>query len=112
MEVGGDTVEIKQTQCSAVDIRTKEDLTGMSQKFLATLSKGSRWVCFRGSIKFLVEILLMAANHLTLLCRLDVYIYDYLIKRNLQASAKAFLNEGKVSSDPVGMFSSSFCYTY
>lgn len=35
-------------------------------------------------------------------CRLDVYIYDYLVKRNLQASAKAFLNEGKVSSDPVG----------
>lgn len=40
-------------------------------------------------------------------CRLDVYIYDYLIKRNLQASAKAFLNEGKVSSDPVGMYSLS-----
>ncbi len=37
--------------------------------------------------------------------RLDVYIYDYLVKRNLQASAKAFLNEGKVSSDPVGMLS-------
>jgi hypothetical protein len=34
--------------------------------------------------------------------RLDVYIYDYLMKRNLHASAKAFLNEGKVSSDPVG----------
>lgn len=36
-----------------------------------------------------------------------MYIYDYLIKRNLQASAKAFLNEGKVSSDPVGMYSLS-----
>jgi hypothetical protein len=35
--------------------------------------------------------------------RLDVYIYDYLVKRNLQASAKAFLNEGKVSSDPVAI---------
>ncbi|KAF8393300.1 hypothetical protein HHK36_021541 [Tetracentron sinense] len=34
--------------------------------------------------------------------RLDVYIYDYLVKRNLQASAKAFQAEGKVSSDPVG----------
>jgi hypothetical protein len=34
---------------------------------------------------------------------LDVYIYDYLVKRNLQASAKAFLNEGKVSSDPVAI---------
>jgi hypothetical protein len=46
----------------------------------------------------------MTAEVLGVLCRLDVYIYDYLIKRNLQASAKAFLNEGKVSSDPVGMF--------
>ncbi|KAF3791857.1 Transcriptional corepressor LEUNIG-like protein [Nymphaea thermarum] len=34
---------------------------------------------------------------------LDVYIYDYLVKRNLQASAKAFLAEGKVSSDPVAI---------
>jgi hypothetical protein len=34
--------------------------------------------------------------------RLDVYIYDYLVKRNLQASAQAFQAEGKVSSDPVG----------
>lgn len=34
---------------------------------------------------------------------LDVYIYDYLVKRNLQASAKAFQAEGKVSSDPVAI---------
>ncbi|CAM6079795.1 unnamed protein product [Sphagnum tenellum] len=34
---------------------------------------------------------------------LDVYIHDYLVKRNLQASAKAFSNEGKVSSDPVAI---------
>ncbi len=40
-------------------------------------------------------------------CRLDVYIYDYLVKRNLQAIAKAFLNECKVSSDPVGMLHAS-----
>ncbi|KAG0458085.1 hypothetical protein HPP92_023242 [Vanilla planifolia] len=32
---------------------------------------------------------------------LDVYIYDYFVKRNLQATAKAFQVEGKVSSDPV-----------
>ncbi|KAK1312854.1 Transcriptional corepressor LEUNIG [Acorus calamus] len=32
---------------------------------------------------------------------LDVYIYDYMVKRNLTASAKAFQAEGKVSSDPV-----------
>jgi hypothetical protein len=31
-----------------------------------------------------------------------VYIYDYFVKRNLQATAKAFQAEGKVSSDPVG----------
>lgn len=36
-------------------------------------------------------------------CRLDVYIYDYLVKRNLHNSAKAFMNEGKVATDPVGM---------
>jgi hypothetical protein len=42
-------------------------------------------------------------------CRLDVYIYDYLVKRNLQASAKAFLTECKVSSDPVGMLHTSSC---
>ncbi|RRT67895.1 hypothetical protein B296_00024042, partial [Ensete ventricosum] len=35
-------------------------------------------------------------------CRLDVYIYDYLLKRNLQTTAKAFMAEGKVSADPVG----------
>ncbi|RWW01804.1 hypothetical protein GW17_00035138 [Ensete ventricosum] len=34
--------------------------------------------------------------------RLDVYIYDYLMKRDLQAAAKAFQAEAKVSSDPVG----------
>lgn len=34
--------------------------------------------------------------------RLDVYIHDYLLKRKLHASAKAFMNEGKVATDPVG----------
>uniref|UniRef100_A0A0A9ALM0 Transcriptional corepressor LEUNIG n=1 Tax=Arundo donax TaxID=35708 RepID=A0A0A9ALM0_ARUDO len=34
---------------------------------------------------------------------LDVYIYDYFLKRNLQATAKAFQAEGKVSSDPVAI---------
>ncbi|KAJ0106252.1 hypothetical protein Patl1_18747 [Pistacia atlantica] len=34
---------------------------------------------------------------------LDVYIYDYLMKRKLHASAKAFLAEGKVSTDPVAI---------
>jgi hypothetical protein len=31
-----------------------------------------------------------------------VYIYDYLLKRNLQTTAKAFMAEGKVAADPVG----------
>ncbi|XP_068664671.1 transcriptional corepressor LEUNIG_HOMOLOG-like isoform X4 [Aristolochia californica] len=34
---------------------------------------------------------------------LDVYIYDYLLKRNLHASAKAFMTEGKVAPDPVAI---------
>eukprot|EP00252_Welwitschia_mirabilis_P003196 TRINITY_DN1328_c0_g1_i2.p1 TRINITY_DN1328_c0_g1~~TRINITY_DN1328_c0_g1_i2.p1 ORF type:complete len:882 (+),score=232.53 TRINITY_DN1328_c0_g1_i2:548-3193(+) len=34
---------------------------------------------------------------------LDVYIHDYLVKRNLHASAKAFQTEGKVSPDPVAI---------
>ncbi|KAK7860048.1 transcriptional corepressor leunig-like protein [Quercus suber] len=31
---------------------------------------------------------------------LDVYIHDYLLKRKLNASAKAFMTEGKVATDP------------
>ncbi|XP_062213886.1 transcriptional corepressor LEUNIG_HOMOLOG-like isoform X2 [Phragmites australis] len=34
---------------------------------------------------------------------LDVYIYDYLVKRNLHATAKAFISEGKVATDPVAI---------
>lgn len=35
-------------------------------------------------------------------CRLDVYINDYLEKRNLTETAKVFRLEANVSSDPVG----------
>ncbi|KAF8014809.1 hypothetical protein BT93_H0564 [Corymbia citriodora subsp. variegata] len=35
---------------------------------------------------------------------LDVYIHDYMLKRKLHASAKAFMTEGKVATDPVGGF--------
>ncbi|KAF3486926.1 hypothetical protein F2Q69_00057831 [Brassica cretica] len=35
---------------------------------------------------------------------LDVYIYDYLVKRDLKATAQAFQAEGKVSPDPVGKY--------
>lgn len=34
--------------------------------------------------------------------RLDVYIYDYLVKRKLHSSAKAFQAEARVSADPAG----------
>ncbi|GER55102.1 WD-repeat protein [Striga asiatica] len=34
---------------------------------------------------------------------LDVYIHDYLLKRKLHNSAKAFMTEGKVASDPVAI---------
>ena len=31
------------------------------------------------------------------LCRLDVYIYDYLVKKKLHNTAKSFMTEGRVS---------------
>ncbi|XP_031406262.1 transcriptional corepressor LEUNIG_HOMOLOG-like isoform X2 [Punica granatum] len=34
---------------------------------------------------------------------LDVYIYDYLLKKKLHVSAKAFMTEGKVATDPVAI---------
>lgn len=34
---------------------------------------------------------------------LDVYIYDYLVKNNLQEAAKTFQDEAKVSADPVAI---------
>ncbi|XP_076926700.1 transcriptional corepressor LEUNIG_HOMOLOG-like isoform X3 [Bidens hawaiensis] len=34
---------------------------------------------------------------------LDVYIHDYLLKRKLHESAKAFMTEGKVATDPVAI---------
>ncbi|XP_031284619.1 uncharacterized protein LOC116143300 [Pistacia vera] len=40
--------------------------------------------------------------------RLDVYIYDNLMKRKLHASAKAFQAEGKVSTDPLLMHPMAF----
>jgi ABC-type uncharacterized transport system YnjBCD permease subunit len=43
---------------------------------------------------------------------LDVYIYDYLLKRNLQTTAKAFMAEGKVAADPVGKYIFFFLIWY
>ncbi|KAA3474871.1 transcriptional corepressor LEUNIG_HOMOLOG-like isoform X3 [Gossypium australe] len=34
---------------------------------------------------------------------LDVYIHDYMLKGKLHASAKAFMTEGKVATDPVAI---------
>ncbi|KAG2308878.1 hypothetical protein Bca52824_028626 [Brassica carinata] len=34
---------------------------------------------------------------------LDVYIYDYLVKKKLHSTAKSFMTEGKVSPDPVAI---------
>ncbi|XP_030923895.1 transcriptional corepressor LEUNIG_HOMOLOG-like isoform X3 [Quercus lobata] len=34
---------------------------------------------------------------------LDVYIYDYLMKKKLHATAKSFMTEGKVALDPVAI---------
>lgn len=34
---------------------------------------------------------------------LDVYIHDYFLKRRLHNTAKAFMAEGKVSTDPVAI---------
>ncbi|KAJ1404228.1 WD40 repeat [Sesbania bispinosa] len=34
---------------------------------------------------------------------LDVYIYDYLVKKKLHITAKSFMTEGKVSPDPVAI---------
>ncbi|XP_031502625.1 transcriptional corepressor LEUNIG_HOMOLOG-like isoform X2 [Nymphaea colorata] len=45
----------------------------------------------------------MAQNNWEADKMLDVYIYDYLLKRNLQNSAKAFMAEGKVAADPVAI---------
>ena len=44
--------------------------------------------------------------------RLDVYIYDYLLKRNLHDSAKAFMAEGKVSGDPVGKTMKQYVFSF
>lgn len=49
------------------------------------------------------DLLDLNLSFFPLLCfRLDVYIHDYFVKRKLHNAAKAFMTEGKVSTDPVG----------
>lgn len=58
--------------------------------------------CFQMFIKLqYLEFRLMVC-FIALVDRLDVYIHDYLMKRKLHNSAKAFQAEAKVSTDPVG----------
>ncbi|XP_065873591.1 transcriptional corepressor LEUNIG_HOMOLOG-like isoform X1 [Euphorbia lathyris] len=45
----------------------------------------------------------MAQNNWEADKMLDVYIHDYLLKRKLHNSAKAFMTEGKVATDPVAI---------
>ncbi|OWM65993.1 hypothetical protein CDL15_Pgr015418 [Punica granatum] len=37
------------------------------------------------------------------LCRLDIYIHDYFVKRNLHATARAFQAESRIPRDPVAI---------
>lgn len=65
------------------------------------MSSAVNWtVCFWVIVKF--DVMLLSGCN-----RLDVYIHDYLVKRDLKATAQAFQAEGKVSSDPVGKKSQS-----
>lgn len=35
-------------------------------------------------------------------CRLDVYIHDYMVKKKLHSTAASFMTDGKVSLDHAG----------
>lgn len=70
---------------------------GLFEVFFFSCSSSSHFL-----MKFLVFLIISGAPCLFLENRLDVYIHDYLVKRDLKASAQAFQAEGKVSSDPVG----------
>lgn len=57
------------------------------------------FICFYRLVQSSVVCLLMCFY---LAARLDVYIYDYLVKKKLHNTAKSFMTEGKVAPDPVG----------
>ena len=59
-------------------------------------------MCLFFGMGFSLALVWLILGAACLWCRLDVYIYDYLLKRNLQTTAKAFMAEGKVAADPVG----------
>lgn len=51
---------------------------------------------------YLLQVFLFTIGVFCFSARLDVYIYDYLVKKKLHNTAKSFMTEGKVSPDPVG----------
>lgn len=71
----------------------RQDVSIYVGKFYAPMDNGNQCECNLNLVDVCYPI-----------CRLDVYIYDYFLKKNLQASAKAFQAEGDVSPEPVGMF--------
>ncbi|KAL2236362.1 UNVERIFIED_CONTAM: Transcriptional corepressor [Sesamum indicum] len=63
-----------------------------------------QWTGGRGGEGFLIGDLAWIVNGgCDTSIRLDVYIHDYLLKRKLHNSAKAFMTEGKVATDPVAI---------
>ncbi|XP_068493959.1 transcriptional corepressor LEUNIG_HOMOLOG isoform X1 [Phaseolus vulgaris] len=54
-------------------------------------------------VNFASEREIMAQSNWEADKMLDVYIYDYLVKKKLHNTAKAFMTEGKVSPDPVAI---------
>ncbi|XP_017415073.1 transcriptional corepressor LEUNIG_HOMOLOG isoform X5 [Vigna angularis] len=57
----------------------------------------------RIAVNFASERGIMAQSNWEADKMLDVYIYDYLVKKKLHNTAKAFMTEGKVSPDPVAI---------
>ncbi|KAL9319123.1 hypothetical protein ACSQ67_015640 [Phaseolus vulgaris] len=63
----------------------------------------SRLFTVRAFLNFASEREIMAQSNWEADKMLDVYIYDYLVKKKLHNTAKAFMTEGKVSPDPVAI---------
>ena len=59
-------------------------------------------IAFNGYCFFILSSYYLYRDFFGFAARLDVYIYDYLVKKKLHNTAKAFMTEGKVSPDPVG----------
>ncbi|KAF3974567.1 hypothetical protein CMV_002118 [Castanea mollissima] len=67
---------------------------------------GNRFVPHKaktGNFGLVLEQKTMAQSNWEADKMLDVYIYDYLMKKKLHATAKSFMTEGKVAPDPVAI---------